>query len=155
MHPQPDPASGAPDLDRGRHRFAVTAYFEDTDMTGVVYHANYLRYMERARSDMLRGLGIDQRAQHSAGEGYWAVADIAIRYLRPARLHDALTVESRIVRVRAAACVMQQTITCNGAVLTDATVTAAWLDAGGRPQRQPRDWAARFEALRAAADTET
>ncbi len=142
-------------FDGGVHRFAATAYFEDTDLTGVVYHANYLRYMERARSDMLILVGIDQRAQLGAGEGYWAVADIAIRYARPARLGDALTVESRVVRVRAAATVMEQTIVCDGALLTEATVTAAWLDAQGRPQRQPRDWAARFEALRAAANPET
>lgn len=142
-------------FENGVHRFAATAYFEDTDLTGVVYHANYLRYMERARSDMLRVVGIDQRAQLAAGEGYWTVADIAIRYLRPARLHDALLVESRVMRVRAAATVMRQTIFCDGAMLTDATVTAAWLDATGRPQRQPRDWAARFEALRREADPET
>ena len=149
----PAPATGR--FDGGVHRFAATAYFEDTDLTGVVYHANYLRYMERARSDMLRVVGIDQLAQLNAGAGYWAVADLAIRYAHPARLGDALIVASRVVRVRAAATVMRQTILCDGALLTDATVTAAWLDARGRPQRQPRDWAARFEALRAAADLET
>ena len=70
----------------------MRVYFEDTDLSGVVYHANYLRYMERARSDMLRAAGIDQRAAHEAGEGAYAIRDLAIRYRAPARLDDALMV---------------------------------------------------------------
>ena len=80
----------------GAHRFALRVYFEDTDLTGIVYHANYLRFMERARSDMLRAAGIDQRAAHEAGEGAYAVAALAIRYRRPAKLDDALVVVSRV-----------------------------------------------------------
>ena len=76
----------------GEHRLPLRVYYEDTDLSGVVYHANYLRYMERARSDMLREAGIDQRAAHEAGEGAYAVADLHIRYLAPARLNDALVV---------------------------------------------------------------
>ena len=140
-------------FERGVHRFAATAYFEDTDLTGVVYHANYLRYMERARSDMLVCCGIDQLALLARGEGYFAVADIAIRYARPARMGDALTVESRVTRVRAAATVMTQCVRRGDEVLTEASVTACWLDALGRPQRQPRAWHDRFEALRAQAET--
>jgi hypothetical protein len=68
------PASG--ELEDGEHRFPVRVYFEDTDLTGVVYHANYLRYMERARSDLLRLLDIDQRAAKESGEGHYAVIDI-------------------------------------------------------------------------------
>ena len=63
----PSPPSGL--IDGRVHRFAVRAYFEDTDLSGVVYHANYLRYMERARSDMLRLVGIDQRAAFEVGAG--------------------------------------------------------------------------------------
>ena len=135
----------------GVHRLGARAYFEDTDLTGVVYHANYLRYMERARSDMLICCGIDQLALLGAGAGYFAVADIDIRFKRPARLGDELTVESHVVRVRAAATVMRQQVRRGDEVLTDATVTACWLDAQGRPQRQPADWARRFEELRQAA----
>src|SRR5436309_10337667 len=83
------------------HRFAVRVYFEDTDLSGVVYHANYLRYMERARSDMLRVAGIDQRAAHEAGEGAYAVTDIAIRYAASARLDDDLIVTSKLIEVSA------------------------------------------------------
>ena len=99
-----------PDLDQpiaGRfvgteHRFPVRVYFEDTDLSGVVYHANYLRYMERARSDMLRLAGVDQRSAHEAGEGAYAVSALSIRYRRPARLDDALVVVTRLMQVRAA-----------------------------------------------------
>ena len=148
----PTPASGS--FDAGVHRFAVRVYFEDTDLTGVVYHANYLRYMERARSDMLLLVGIDQAGQLAAGEGYWTVADIAIAYKRPARMGEDLIVESRVTRVRAAATVMSQAIMRGTETLTDAVVTAAWLDRHGRPQRQRADWATQFEALRRQASPE-
>src|SRR6476620_6240046 len=70
------------------HHFALTVYFEDTDTAGVVYYANYLKFMERARSDMLRAVGVDQAAAHRAGDGAYAVAEVDIRYRRPARLND-------------------------------------------------------------------
>ncbi|MGL4314378.1 MAG: thioesterase family protein, partial [Sphingomonas sp.] len=73
-------------FDGREHRFAVRVYFEDTDVSGVVYHANYLRFMERARSDMLALVGIDQRAAHDAGEGAYAVTALDIAYRAPARL---------------------------------------------------------------------
>ena len=82
--PAPNPPGGV--IDGSRHLFAVRAYFEDTDLSGVVYHANYLRWFERARSDFVRLLGIDQRAVNEAGEGAFAVADLTIRYVAPARL---------------------------------------------------------------------
>ena len=88
----PQPASGL--FQGSLHLFPVRVYYEDTDLTGIVYHANYLRWFERARSDMLRLLGIDQRAAVEAGEGHYAVAEIHIRYLVPARLDDALVIAS-------------------------------------------------------------
>jgi acyl-CoA thioester hydrolase len=129
----------------GVHRFAIRVYFEDTDLTGVVYHANYLRYMERARSDMLRTVGIDQRGAHDAGEGAYAIADLAIRYRRPARLDDALLVLSRVATVRAASCAIHQTVMRGDEVLAEADVTAAFLSPEGRPKRQPRAWIDAFE----------
>lgn len=139
----------------GTHRFAVRVYFEDTDLTGIVYHANYLRFMERGRSDMLRCLGIEQQAMMAAGAGFYSVYDLQITYRAPAKLDDALVVRSRVVQVRAAATVIAQDIWRAGThgksdvQLTSATVTAAWLGANGRPQRQPRDWHERFTALMA------
>ena len=75
-----------------QHRFALTVFFEDTDTAGIVYYANYLKFMERARSDMLRAAGIDQRAAKEDGTGVYAVAEVNIRYLRPAKLGDDLLV---------------------------------------------------------------
>ncbi len=147
----PLPASGR--FENGVHRFPVRVYFEDTDLTGVVYHANYLRYMERARSDMLALAGIDQLEVMTGGNGYYAVADLQIAYRRPARLGDQLEVRSRVVRVRAAATLSSQQVWRGDELLTEATVTAAWLDRTGRPQRQPAEWSARFETMRRDADT--
>ncbi|SNS60963.1 acyl-CoA thioester hydrolase [Sphingomonas laterariae] len=132
----------------GEHRFALRVYFEDTDLTGVVYHANYLRFMERARSDMLRVAGIDQRAAQEGDEGYYAVADLAIRYRRPAKLDDALLILSRVREIRAASCVIHQRVMRGDEVVAEADVTAAFLSPDGRPRRQPRGWIEIFERLK-------
>ena len=129
------------------HRFALRVYFEDTDTAGIVYYANYLRFMERARSDMLRAIGVDQRAALESGEGVYAVAEAQIRYRRPAKLDDALVVVSRVQEVRAASCVIHQRVMRGEEILTDATVTAAFLSPEGRPRRQPREWVQSFERL--------
>lgn len=136
------------------HYFACRVYFEDTDFSGIVYHANYLRYMERARSDMLRCLGIDQRATHDAGLGAYAVADMGLRFLRPAKMDDDLIVASRMTRLRAAACIIHQRVIRRGQSVTDsaetlleAEVTAAFINPQGRPIRQPRAWVDAFTKL--------
>ena len=130
------------------HRVALRVYFEDTDTAGIVYYANYLRFMERARSDMLRAVGIDQRAALEAGDGVYAVAEVAIKYRAPAKLEDELVVVSEVREVRAASCVIQQRVMRGAQILTDATVTAAFLSPDGRPKRQPRAWVEKFERLK-------
>jgi len=132
---------------RNEHRFPVRVYFEDTDAGGVVYHAGYLRFMERARSDMLRVAGIDQRGALERGEGVYMVADLAIRYRRPAKLDDDLLVLSRLRELRGASCVIHQRVMRGVEVLTEADVTAAFIDAEGRPRRQPRAWVEIFRTL--------
>ncbi len=129
------------------HRFALTVYFEDTDTAGIVYYANYLKFMERARSDMIRAVGIDQRAAKEAGEGVYAVAEVAIRYLRPAKLGDDLLVLSTVEQVRAASVLIHQRVMRGSEQLTDARVTAAFLDPGDRPKRQPREWVETFKKI--------
>jgi acyl-CoA thioester hydrolase len=132
------------------HRFALTVYFEDTDTAGVVYYANYLKFMERARSDMLRAVGIDQRQVLEAGDGAYYVSEANIRYVRSARLGDDLVVTSTVEQVRAASVVIQQRVIRAGELLTDAQVTAAFLDANGRPQRQPKEWTDKFKQIAAS-----
>ena len=129
------------------HRFALTVYFEDTDTAGIVYYANYLKFMERARSDMLRAAGIDQRAAKEAGIGVYAVAEAHIRYLRPARLGDDLVVVSTVEQVRAASVIIHQRVMRGAEPLADARITAAFLSTDDRPTRQPRDWVERFKEI--------
>jgi acyl-CoA thioester hydrolase len=129
------------------HRFALRVYFEDTDVAGIVYYANYLRFIERARSDMLRALGIDQRAALERGEGVYAVAEANIKYRSPAKLDDELVVVSRLREVRAASCVIHQRVMRGDEILADIVVTAAFLSREGRPKRQPREWVEIFERL--------
>ncbi|EXS69707.1 YbgC/FadM family acyl-CoA thioesterase [Sphingobium sp. Ant17] len=141
----PSPATGR--FIAAVHHFPLRIYFEDTDLSGLVYHANYLRYMERARSDMLRLAQIDQRAAHEAGTGVYAVTDLQIRYRRPARLDDDLMVVSRVAQVSAATCTIHQSVMRGDEQLTDASICVAWLTPQGRPQRQPKAWTDIFSRL--------
>jgi acyl-CoA thioester hydrolase len=131
----------------GEHCFAVRVYYEDTDVGGVVYHANYLRFMERARSDLLRVLGIDQRAAFEKGEGIYAVTEVQIRYWKPAKFDDALLVRTRMEALRHASCMLKQKIMRGDELLTEATVKLAFLTSEGRPQRQPVEWVKKFESI--------
>ena len=133
------------------HHFALRVYFEDTDVSGVVYHANYLKYIERARSDMLRAAGIDQRAAIESGEGVYVVAELEIRYRASAKLDDDLRVLSEVMEVRAASCTIQQRVMRGTVVLSEARVTAAFV-AEGRPKRQPRAWVEIFRRLTEEGD---
>jgi acyl-CoA thioester hydrolase len=134
------------------HHFALRVYFEDTDVAGVVYYANYLKFMERARSDMLRALGIDQRAAIESGAGVYVVAEAHIKYKGSAKLDDDLLLLSEVVAVRAASCLIQQRVMRGADLLADAMITAAFISPDGRPQRQPRAWTARFQELQQEGD---
>ena len=129
------------------HHFALTVYFEDTDTAQVVYYANYLKFIERARSDMLLAVGVDHAAVHLSGGGVYVVAEVNIRYLRPARIGDDLLVISRLLEVRAASIRIQQRVMRGAEMLAEAEVTAAFLGGDGRPQRQPREWIDKFRPL--------
>ncbi|MGX7952074.1 YbgC/FadM family acyl-CoA thioesterase [Tsuneonella sp. HG249] len=131
-------------IDGPRHLFAVRAYYEDTDLSGIVYHANYLRWFERARSDLLRLLEIDQRAAVEAGEGAYAVADLHIRYARPARLDDTVVIETRCVELGAASVRIVQRATREGELVAEQNVRVGFVDPQGRPRRQPAEWRAAF-----------
>ena len=129
------------------HHFALRVYFEDTDVAGVVYYANYLKFMERARSDMLRCAGVDQRGAIESGEGVYVVAEANIKYRGSAKLDDALVVLSEVREVRAASCVIHQRVMRGDDILADAMITAAFVSEG-RPKRQPRAWVEAFERLK-------
>jgi acyl-CoA thioester hydrolase len=121
----------------------VRVYYEDTDFSGVVYHASYLRFLERGRTDYLRLSGVDQSALHEGGQGLvFAVRRMTIDYLAPALMDDVLIVETRLVELRGASLAIAQRILRNEDRVVTAEVRVAAL-AGGRPARIP-------EALRAA-----
>ena len=130
-----------------QHQFAVRVYFEDTDFSGVVYHARYLHFMERARSDMLARLGIDQREAHEGGQGAYAVTQIEMKFRRPAHFDDALLVTSIVTAIRGASCDIHQTVSRHGQILVEAKVTAAFVAPNGRPARQPVSWVAAFRSV--------
>lgn len=139
------PPSGK--IQGSRHLYPVRVFFEDTDLSGIAYHANYLKWCERARSDILRLLGIDQRAAHEAGEGFYAVSEAQIKWLRPARFEDELVVETRTTRIRAASAHMAQRITRRGELLAQVDIVAAFVGPDGRPRRQPDAWRQAFASF--------
>lgn len=150
MTSHPIPPGGC--LDGPVHRYAVRAYFEDTDLSGVVYHANYLRWFERARSDLLRLLGIDQRTAWEAGEGAYAVSELTIRYVAPARLDDCVVIETIAEDLGAASCRMRQQAFRNDTLLAEMRLRVGFVGPDGRPRRQPAPWRAAFASVIAQAD---
>ncbi|AKM11626.1 YbgC/FadM family acyl-CoA thioesterase [Croceicoccus naphthovorans] len=143
--PLPTPITGS--LRDGVHYYPVRVFYEDTDLTGVVYHANYLRWFERARSDLLDVLGVDQRAAMEAGEGHYAISDLSIRYAAPARLSDAVLVETRSNRIARSFVEMNQRATRDGDLLAEMDIRVAFVSPEGRPRRQPESWLAAFDTL--------
>ncbi|MCF0252915.1 MAG: tol-pal system-associated acyl-CoA thioesterase [Duodenibacillus sp.] len=109
---------------------AARMYWEDTDAGGIVYHANYLRYMERARTEMLRELGYEQERLRAEGLPLIVVAGIDISFKRPARLDDLLAIETRLVQLRRASMTFEQRILRGQTLICQARVRCAALDPG-------------------------
>lgn len=132
----------------GTHLLPVRVYYEDTDFTGVVYYANYLKFLERGRTDALRTAGVSHndlwQAEPRLG---FAVRKIQVEYLVPARIDDALGVETRFIEARGARMTLAQRILRDGEVLVTAEVEAACIDADGRPRRLPAGVRDAFKAL--------
>ena len=132
----------AGEIREGVHLLPVRVYYEDTDFTGVVYHASYLRFMERGRTDFLRLLGVDHRALFEETEkeapGFaFVVRAMQIEFLKPARMDDLLTVETRQVEVRGASLTLAQRVLRGDEVLVEAQVRVAFIS-GGRARRIPQ-----------------
>ena len=133
------------------HRLPVRVYYEDTDFSGVVYHASYLRFMERGRTEILRASGVDQSMLHADGRGlFFAVRRMTIDYLKPARMDDELTIETRTTEVRGATLDVVQRVLRADEVLVTAQVLVASLSAG-RPVRIPDALRVRLTAVDPAA----
>src|ERR671933_3084529 len=122
----------------GVHVLAVRVYYEDTDFSGVVYHASYLRFMERGRSDFVRLSGVGHAGLFDETVPLaFVVRRMSIEYLRPARIDDVLEIETRAEAVAGAAFKLAQTVRRDGQVLVTAKVVAALVDGQGRPRRIP------------------
>lgn len=119
------------------HEFDIHVYYEDTDMAGIVYYANYLKYIERARSNWVRGIGIDQNAMREADGVVFAVRRIEADYHAPARLDDQLVVRTEVQTVTGARLVMRQDVLRGGALIFSAMVTIVCLHDSGQPARLP------------------
>src|SRR5215468_6617999 len=137
----------------GRHQMAVRVYYEDTDFTGIVYHASYLRFMERGRTNYLRLIGADQRALFEATEreapGFaFVVRSMAIEFLKPARMDDVLVVTTEAEEVKGASMTLRQSVMREADVLVEAHVRVAFVS-GGRARPIPKPLRA---AMRARVD---
>ncbi|HEY0214049.1 MAG TPA: tol-pal system-associated acyl-CoA thioesterase [Paenirhodobacter sp.] len=121
------------------HQFALRVYYEDTDLAGIVYYANYLKFIERARSEWVRALGVDQVALKRDHGIVFAVRRVEADYLRPARFDDELTVTTRPLTQGGARIVLEQVVSRAGETLFTATVTLVCLNDTGTPARLPAD----------------
>jgi len=126
----------------GRHALTVRVYYEDTDFTGIVYHASYLRFMERGRTNYLRLLGADHRVLFEATEkeapGFaFVVRTMNIEFLKPARMDDVLEIWTEPAEVKGASLMLQQRVVRGGDVLIDAQVRVAFVS-GGRARPIPK-----------------
>ncbi|WP_414898333.1 tol-pal system-associated acyl-CoA thioesterase [Rhodovulum sp. YEN HP10] len=122
------------------HRLTLRVYYEDTDLAGIVYYANYLKFIERARSEWVRGIGIDQLRLKAETGTVFAVRRVEADYLSPARFDDLLMVETDLLRLTPARLVLDQAVLRGGTRLFEARVTLAALGPGGRPVRLPAEF---------------
>jgi acyl-CoA thioester hydrolase len=147
-----DPAGAlAGRLTRDGHVLPVRIYYEDTDAGGIVYHASYVRFMERGRTDYLRLLGIRQSEASAGPDGvFFAVRHMEIDFLRPARLDDLVEVITAPHEISGARLVLAQSVVRAGETLVGARVTVAAIGATGRPRRIPDSVRAAIGADRSA-----
>jgi acyl-CoA thioester hydrolase len=137
----------AGDLTPEGHRLVARVYYADTDFSGVVYHARYLEFLERGRSDFLRLAGVHHTELIEGKHGeriVWVVRRMEIDFVQPARIDDILTVETRADSISGARIVMAQELKRGEDLLVRARVEAAIIGEGGRPKRFPKEWIAAF-----------
>ena len=122
------------------HCQMVRVYYEDTDFSGIVYHASYIRFIERGRTDFIRLLGVEHSALDSGEDGErvaLAVRHMDINYLKPAHIDDLLTIETRAKSAKGARMILDQRILRGEDVLFTAEVTVVVINRQGRPRRLP------------------
>lgn len=138
----------------GAHVFPVRVYYEDTDAAGIVYYANYLRYAERARTELLRSLGTEHAAVRANDGMAFAVRRCEVDYAKPARLDDRLEVHTVVTRVGGASLEADQTVMCRGEAIVSIWVRLACVTGDGRPARLPQPLRQALEFQYRATNTE-
>ena len=126
------------------HSFAVRVYYEDTDLAGIVYYANYLKFIERARTEWVAALGVDQMALRAAQGIVFAVRRVEADFLRPAKFGDDLLVETSVQSLGGARIVLEQVVLREGERLFVSVVTLVCLTEDGHAARLPADLRARL-----------
>jgi len=140
-------------FDGKTHILPLRIYYEDTDLSGVVYHANYLRYMERGRSEYFRAVGISRLAMLDEDEpSAWTIRKASLEYFRPARVDDLIEVHTVCTGLSGARMSALQTIHLDGALLTRGAVEACIITLAGKPRRIPHEMRRLLEPL--VAETE-
>jgi len=135
------------------HVLPVRIYYEDTDLSGVVYHANYLRYMERGRSEYFRCAGVSKLAALDDEQPWaWTLRKISLDYLRPARVDDLIEIRTAAVSLTGARMVADQKIYARGHLLTRGTVEACMITLAGKPMRFPQELRDKLAPLLCAAN---
>jgi acyl-CoA thioester hydrolase len=135
-HPSDPPSAGR--IEAGLHLLPVRIYYEDTDFSGLVYHANYLRYFERGRSDFLRLLGVPHaELKEGPSPTAFAVVRIALDFIKPARIDDALTVETRYLALMGPRILAAQALKRGSELLVRAEVQACCIGLTGAPKKPP------------------
>jgi acyl-CoA thioester hydrolase len=129
------------------HRFTCRVYYEDTDLAGIVYYANYLKFIERARTEALRALGIGQTELRDRTGIVFAVRRVAVDYLSPARFEDQLVVTTTLLALGGASLDLAQDVLRDDRLLARCRVTIAAIRADGRPARLPAEIREQLRAL--------
>lgn len=129
------------------HVHPLRVYYEDTDLAGIVYYANYLRFIERGRTEALLAAGVDQARLKAETGIVFAVRRVEIDYLRPALFQDELTVTTALAALRGARVELLQDVRRGAETLAKARVVIVALDAAGRPARLPGEMRAAMEGL--------
>jgi len=119
------------------HRFNLRVYYEDTDLAGIGYYANYLKFIERGRSEWVRGMGLDQAAMKADDGIVFAVRRVEADYVAPAHYDDELVVVTVVVTLTGARLIVKQTVERDGEVLFSALVTIVAINDAGAPARLP------------------
>jgi acyl-CoA thioester hydrolase len=131
--------TGLGHFDGKTHILPISVYYEDTDLSGLVYHANYLRYMERGRTEFFRLAGVSRADLEGEEPSAWAIRRIQLDYHRPARLDDRIAVHSVLTAVRGAGLNALQRVTCGDVLLVEGRIEACMITLRGKARRLPKN----------------